>query len=62
MATPSRKDVTDLLIEWGKGDQEALNKLMPLVYDELHRLASRFFVTSGPVILFRPRRWFTKRI
>jgi RNA polymerase sigma factor (TIGR02999 family) len=38
--TRSRKDVTDLLIDWGKGDQEALNKLMPLVYDELHRLAS----------------------
>src|SRR5256886_9472825 len=42
MATPSRKDVTDLLIDWSKGDQEALNKLMPLVYDELHRLASRY--------------------
>ena len=42
MPTPSRQDVTDLLIDWGKGDQEALNKLMPLVYDELHRLASRY--------------------
>lgn len=40
--TPSRKDVTDLLIEWSEGNQEALNKLMPLVYDELRRLASRF--------------------
>ena len=42
MPTPSRQDVTDLLIDWGQGDQEALNKLMPLVYDELHRLASRY--------------------
>jgi RNA polymerase sigma factor (TIGR02999 family) len=41
MATPSRTDVTDLLVDWNKGDQDALNKLMPLVYDELHRLASR---------------------
>jgi RNA polymerase sigma factor (TIGR02999 family) len=41
MATPPRKDVTDLLIDWSKGDQEALNKLMPLVYDELRRLAKR---------------------
>jgi RNA polymerase sigma factor (TIGR02999 family) len=41
MATPSRKGVTGLLIDWSKGDQEALNKLMPLVYDELHRLAGR---------------------
>src|SRR5437762_13253768 len=42
MATPSHKNVTDLLIDWSQGDQEALNKLMPLVYDELHRLASRY--------------------
>ena len=42
MATPSRMDVTGLLVDWGKGDQEALNKLMPLVYDELRRLASRY--------------------
>ena len=42
MATPSRKDVTGLLIDWSKGDQEAFNELMPLVYDELRRLASRY--------------------
>ena len=42
MATTPRKDVTDLLNDWGHGDQEALNKLMPLVYDELRRLASRY--------------------
>jgi RNA polymerase sigma-70 factor, ECF subfamily len=42
MATPSSgTNVTDLLVDWSKGDPEALNKLMPLVYDELHRLASR---------------------
>ena len=40
--TRSQKDVTNLLIEWSEGDQEALNKLMPLVYDELRRLASRY--------------------
>src|SRR5205809_6472337 len=48
MATPSRKDVTDLLIDWSKGDQEALNKLMPLVYDALHRLASRYLRHERP--------------
>jgi RNA polymerase sigma-70 factor (ECF subfamily) len=48
MTTPSRQDVTDLLIEWSKGDQEALNKLMPLVYDELHRLASRHLRHERP--------------
>ena len=48
MATPSHKDVTGLLIDWSKGDQEALNKLMPLVYDELHRLASRYLRHERP--------------
>src|SRR5438128_4780243 len=48
MATPSRKDVTDLLIDWSQGHQEALNKLMPLVYDELHRLASRYLRHERP--------------
>jgi len=32
-------DVTKLLIDWNNGDEEALERLMPLVYDELHRLA-----------------------
>ncbi len=48
MATPARKGVTDLLNDWSKGDQEALNKLMPLVYDELHRLASRYLRHERP--------------
>ena len=48
MATSPPKDVTDLLIDWGKGDQEALNKLMPLVYDELHKLASRYLRRERP--------------
>jgi RNA polymerase sigma factor (TIGR02999 family) len=33
--------VTELLADWTDGDQEALDKLIPLVYDELRRLASR---------------------
>jgi RNA polymerase sigma factor (TIGR02999 family) len=48
MTTHSRQDVTDLLIEWGKGDQEALHQLMPLVYDELRRLASRHLRHERP--------------
>jgi RNA polymerase sigma-70 factor, ECF subfamily len=42
MTIPSREEVTDLLNDWSNGDQEALNRLMPLVYDELRRLASRY--------------------
>lgn len=48
MATPSREEVTDLLNDWSTGDHEALNKLMPLVYDELHRLASRYLRHERP--------------
>lgn len=29
-----------MLFDWNNGDQDALNKLMPLVYDELRRLAA----------------------
>jgi RNA polymerase sigma factor (TIGR02999 family) len=33
--------VTQLLIDWTNGNTEALDRLMPLVYDELRRLAKR---------------------
>ena len=41
MITPSPKQVTQLLVDWSHGDQSALDQLMPLVYDELRRLAHR---------------------
>jgi len=34
--------VTQLLVEWGNGNREALPALMPLVYDELRSLARRY--------------------
>src|ERR1700752_5329131 len=35
--------VTDMLAEWSdSGSREALDKLMPIVYDELHRQAARY--------------------
>jgi RNA polymerase sigma factor (TIGR02999 family) len=34
-------EVTALLAGWAKGDETALNRLIPLVYDELHRIAQR---------------------
>jgi len=37
-----RPDITRLLREWQGGSAEALDRLMPLVYDELHTLASRY--------------------
>jgi RNA polymerase sigma factor (TIGR02999 family) len=47
MATPSPKDVTRLLVAWGNGDQAALAELIPLVYDELRRLAGRYMRREG---------------
>jgi RNA polymerase sigma-70 factor (ECF subfamily) len=38
----STEGITELLIDWGKGDQAALEKLMPLVYNELRRLANNY--------------------
>ena len=36
-------EVTRLLGELGRGDKDAMNRLLPLVYDELHRLARAYF-------------------
>ena len=36
---PQSETVTGLLVEWRSGNPEALNKLLPLVYGELHKLA-----------------------
>ncbi|MGH9428075.1 MAG: sigma-70 family RNA polymerase sigma factor, partial [Terriglobia bacterium] len=42
MTTHSPEDVTQLLIAWRNGDKAALDKLMEVVYDDLHRRASYF--------------------
>ena len=39
MVPPSTDDVTQLLKAWSTGDEQALVKLTPLVYDQLHRIA-----------------------
>src|SRR5215471_9386355 len=36
------REISALLMAWGDGDQEALKQLIPLVYDELHRMATRY--------------------
>ena len=38
----SPENVTQLLVDWSKGDQRALDKLMPMVYSELRRLAGNY--------------------
>src|ERR1700686_2289727 len=42
MAAPPLQDVTQLLRAWNNGEQEALDRLIPLGYQELHRLAPRY--------------------
>src|SRR6266542_432799 len=39
MKSPTPPNITQLLVAWNQGDQEALEQLTPLVYRELHRLA-----------------------
>ena len=48
MDAPSQKQITQMLVDWGNGDQAALEKLTPLVYDELHRLARRYMGRERP--------------
>jgi RNA polymerase sigma factor (TIGR02999 family) len=42
MTAPSPQSVTQLLKAWGDGEQQALDRLISLVYAELHRLAHRY--------------------
>lgn len=45
MAPPSsnKGDITELLRDWRNGDKAAMDRLLPVVYDELRRLAASFF-------------------
>ena len=48
MARPPASDITQLLHAWGGGDESALHKLMPLVYDELRQAARRYMARQRP--------------
>lgn len=48
MTAPSPKEITQLLLAWGHGEQAALDQLIPLVHDELHRLAKLFMSKERP--------------
>lgn len=45
---PSKAEVTQLLKAWGQGDDGALGRLIPLVQNELHRLARRYMSREQP--------------
>ena len=42
------RDVTQLLLDWSNGNKEALAELMPVVYDELRRLAGGYLRRERP--------------
>ena len=42
MSTPSQHEVTRLLLDWRGGDRAALDRLVPIVHDELRRLARHY--------------------
>lgn len=46
--SPDRQAVTRLLRQWGNGDKQALDELMPVVYDQLRRLASSCLRAERP--------------
>ena len=48
MGAPSSQDVTGLLQAWGQGNEEALQKLVPLVYEQLRAAARRYMVRERP--------------
>ena len=48
MIERSAHDVTDLLLSWRQGDAAALDRLVPLVYDELRRVARRRLRGESP--------------
>ena len=48
MGAPSSREVTGLLQAWSRGDEEALQKLMPLVYQQLHAAARRYMARERP--------------
>lgn len=48
MAFAPTSEITGLLVDWGNGDQAALDKLLPLVEQELHRLAHCYMRRENP--------------
>ena len=42
MATPPTPDITRLLVDWSEGRRDALDQLMPAIYQELHKIAGSY--------------------
>ena len=48
MTDGSNQNITQLLWSWSEGDEEALQRLTPFVYQELHRLAAHYMRQERP--------------
>ncbi len=44
----AEQDITQLLRDWGRGEESALDRLMPVVYQELRRIARNFMRRQDP--------------
>lgn len=47
MDQPDPQTITQLLLDWSKGERQALERLIPVVYTELHRIAERSLRREG---------------
>ena len=52
--TSSSENITQLLARWNDGDEDALEELTPLVYDELHRLAVNYLRKERRQLTLQP--------
>jgi len=52
--SPGPSTETQLLLAWTAGDRQALDRMLPLVYDELHRLAAGYLARERPDHTLQP--------
>ena len=48
MTAEGPRDISGLIAAWGKGDEEALNRVVPLLYPELRRISRRHLARRSP--------------
>jgi RNA polymerase sigma factor (TIGR02999 family) len=47
-------EITELLRRWSAGDADAFERVVPLVYDELHRMAARYMFGERSTVTLQP--------
>lgn len=51
---PRQGEITRLLLAWNRGEEAALDRLMPLVTEELHRTAERYVLREARQLTLQP--------